>query len=330
MKIGSVDLGDRPLLLAPMEDVTDPSFRFMCKHFGADMMYTEFINADGLIRDAGSSVAKLNIYDYERPIGIQLYGHIIESMVEAARVATTANPEIIDINFGCPVKKIANRGAGSGMMRDVPKMVEMTKQIVNATQLPVTVKTRLGWDHTSIVILDVARMLEDLGIAALTLHCRTRCQGYTGEADWAWITRVKEVSSIPLIANGDIITPRDAETCFNLGADGVMIGRGAIHSPWVFRHIRHYFETGEILPDPSLEERMALCIRHLTEHTAYRGERRGVLSFRRHYAGYLKGVPHIAQLRKELMELEEVAPIIERLNRFLVEFNDYIASEEGS
>ena len=250
MQIAGIDLGDKPLFLAPMEDVTDPSFRYVCKHFGADMLYTEFISCDGLIRDAAKSVAKLRLFDYERPIGIQLYGNEIEPMVEAARVAEAAGPDLIDINFGCPVRKIAARGAGSGMMRDVPKMVEMTRRIVEAVRLPVTVKTRLGWDEESKNIVEIAERLQDVGIAALTIHGRTRAQLYRGEADWTLIGEVKRNPRmhIPIIGNGDIDSPVKAAEAFErYGVDGIMIGRATFGRPWIFREIRHYLTCGELL-----------------------------------------------------------------------------------
>ena len=258
MKIADIELGDRPLFLAPMEDVTDPSFRYMCKQFGADVVYTEFISSDGLIRDAGKSLAKLRIAESERPVGIQLYGHLVEPMVEAARIAEAADPDIIDINFGCPVKKIAGRGAGSGMMRDVPLMVEMTRRIVEAVKKPVTVKTRLGWDEESKNIEEIALRLQDVGIAALTIHGRTRAQMYRGEADWTLIGKVKNNPAIriPIIGNGDIDSgPKAREMFDRYGVDGVMIGRATYGRPWIFREVKHFLETGEVMPQPSVSSR---------------------------------------------------------------------------
>ena len=258
MKIADIELGDRPLFLAPMEDVTDPSFRYMCKRFGADVVYTEFISSDGLIRDAGKSLAKLRIAESERPVGIQLYGHLVEPMVEAARIAEAADPDIIDINFGCPVKKIAGRGAGSGMMRDVPLMVEMTRRIVEAVKKPVTVKTRLGWDEESKNIEEIALRLQDVGIAALTIHGRTRAQMYRGEADWTLIGKVKNNPAIriPIIGNGDIDSgPKAREMFDRYGVDGVMIGRATYGRPWIFREVKHFLETGEVMPQPSVAGR---------------------------------------------------------------------------
>ena len=266
MKIAGIDLGDKPLFLAPMEDVTDPSFRYVCKMFGADMVYTEFISCDGLIRDAAKTVAKLRLYDYERPVGIQLYGHQIEPMVEAARVAEAAGPDLIDINFGCPVRKIAGRGAGSGMMRDVPKMVEMTRRIVEAVRLPVTVKTRLGWDEDSKNIVEIAERLQDAGIAALTIHGRTRAQMYRGEADWTLIGEVKRNPRmrIPIVGNGDIDSGEKAAEAFEqYGVDGVMIGRATYGRPWIFREIRQFLSTGVPMKQPSVRERVELAKLHL-------------------------------------------------------------------
>ena len=259
MKIAGIEFRERPLFLAPMEDVTDPSFRYMCKGFGADMVYTEFISSDGLVREGAKSVAKLNISDGERPVGIQIYGHLIEPMVESARIAEAARPDVIDINFGCPVRKIAGRGAGSGMMRDVPLMVEMTRRIVEAVKVPVTVKTRLGWDEEHRNIEEIALRLQDAGIAALTIHGRTRAQMYTGEADWTLIGRVKNnpLMKIPVIGNGDIDSPQRAAEAFDrYGVDGVMIGRATYGRPWIFREIRHYLDTDELLPQPSVCERV--------------------------------------------------------------------------
>ncbi|MFP4555402.1 MAG: tRNA dihydrouridine synthase DusB [Bacteroidales bacterium] len=319
MKIGNIDLSEKPLFLAPMEDVTDPSFRYLCKRFGADMMYTEFVNSDGLIRDASSCHFKMNIFDYERPIGIQLYGHIIESMVEACRLATEANPEVIDINFGCPVKKIANRGAGSGMMKDVPKMVEMTRQIVNATNLPVTVKTRLGWDEQSKNIVEIAERLQDVGIQALTIHGRTRSQLYRGEADWTLIGDVKNNPRmhIPIIGNGDVDGPHKAVEMFNkYGVDGVMIGRATYGRPWIFKEIKHFMEHGVEMTPFTVEEKVDIAMEHLKKSIEVKGERRGVLEMRRHFTCYFKGLPNFKHLRLKLVttdcpqELEQLLSMV--------------------
>ena len=316
MQIGSLQI-THPVCLAPMEDVSDMPFRILCKEQGADIVYTEFTNCEALVRKVRNAYQKIQVHDAEHPVAIQLYGSGEESLEQAAAIAEAQGPDFIDINCGCWVKKIANRGDGAGLLRNLDKFQAVVESVQRGTSLPVTVKTRLGWDEKDIVIQDVARMLEDLGVAALTIHCRTRKQGYTGNADWSWLTRIKEVSEIPLIANGDIVTPQDAQTCLDLGADGVMIGRGAINSPWVFRHVKHYLATGELLPEPELRERVEMCIRHLQDSVEYRGERWGVPAFRRHYSGYLKGMYNIANLRKELMQFTEVAPIVERIYDYL-------------
>ena len=324
MKIGTLDLGTKPLFLAPMEDVTDPSFRYMCKWFGADVMYTEFVPADGLIRDAAKAVAKLNIFDYERPIGIQIYGHEIESMVEAAKVAAAARPEIVDINFGCPVKKIAGRGAGSGMMRDVPKMVEMTRRIVDAVDIPVTVKTRLGWDEESKNIVEIAERLQDVGIAALTIHGRTRSQMYRGEADWTLIGEVKRNPRmrIPIIGNGDIDSPLKAAEAFDrYGVDGIMIGRATYGRPWIFRESRHYLSTGELLPQPSVRERVDLAKIHFRKSLEFKGPKGGVLEMRRHFSTYFRGLPDFKPTRLKLVTLFDPDEIVATL--------DYVAERWG-
>ena len=324
MKIGEIEFRDKPLFLAPMEDVTDPSFRYMCKGFGADMVYTEFISSDGLIRDGAKSVAKLNICDAERPVGIQIYGHLIEPMVESARIAEGARPDVIDINFGCPVEKIAGRGAGSGMMRDVPLMVEMTRRIVEAVTIPVTVKTRLGWDNEHKNIEEIALRLQDVGIAALTIHGRTRAQMYTGEADWTLIGRVKNnpAIKIPIIGNGDIDSPQKAAEAFErYGVDGVMIGRATYGRPWIFREVRHYLDTGEVLPQPSVIERVEIAKRHLAKSVEMKGERVGVFEMRRHLSNYFKGLPDFKSTRLKLVTLTDVAEI----NAVL----DYVAEKWG-
>ena len=324
MKIAGIEFRERPLFLAPMEDVTDPSFRYMCKGFGADMVYTEFISSDGLVREGAKSVAKLNISDGERPVGIQIYGHLIEPMVESARIAEAARPDVIDINFGCPVRKIAGRGAGSGMMRDVPLRVEMTRRIVEAVKVPVTVKTRLGWDEEHRNIEEIALRLQDAGIAALTIHGRTRAQMYTGEADWTLIGRVKNnpLMKIPVIGNGDIDSPQRAAEAFDrYGVDGVMIGRATYGRPWIFREIRHYLDTDELLPQPSVCERVEIAKRHLAKSVEVKGERVGVLEMRRHLSNYFKGLPDFKPTRLQLVTLTDVNEINATL--------DYIAQEWG-
>lgn len=304
MKIADIDLGEHPLFLAPMEDVTDPSFRYMCKKFGADMVYTEFISSDGLIRDAAKSLAKLAISDAERPVGIQIYGHLIEPMVEAARIAEAAHPDLIDINFGCPMKKIAGRGAGSGMMRDVPLMVEMTRRIVDAVRLPVTVKTRLGWDDETKNIEEIALRLQDAGIAAITIHGRTRAQLYRGEADWTLIGRVRNNPQIhiPVIGNGDVDSgPKAREMFDRYGVDGIMIGRATYGRPWIFREIKHYLDTGEVLPQPSVVERVAIAKEHLAKSIEVKGGYVGIIEMRRHLSNYFKGLPNFKQTRLKLV-----------------------------
>ncbi|MFI3302283.1 MAG: tRNA dihydrouridine synthase DusB [Rikenellaceae bacterium] len=308
MKIGDIELGAQPLFLAPMEDVTDPSFRYMCKGFGADVVYTEFISADGLIRDAWKSRAKLNIDDAERPVGIQIYGNQIEPMVEAARIAASVNPDIIDINFGCPVKKIAGRGAGSGMMREVPLMVEMTRQIVDAVDVPVTVKTRLGWDEESKNIMDIALRLQDVGIQALTIHGRTRSQMYRGEADWTLIGEVKNnpLIHIPIIGNGDVDSGERAKEMFDrYGVDGVMVGRATYGRPWIFQEIRHFLTTGERMVQPSVVERVKIAHEHLSKSIEVKGEKVGILEMRRHLSNYFKGLPDFKPTRLKLVTLTD-------------------------
>ena len=331
MKIGNIDLGEKPLFLAPMEDVTDASFRFVCKEFGADMMYTEFISSDGLIRDAKKSLAKLVTYDYEAPIGIQIYGNIPEAMVDAARMAENAaeiagghGADLIDINFGCPVNKIARRGAGSGMMREPDKMVEITRMVVNAVKLPVTVKTRLGWDENSKIIVELAERLQDTGIQALTIHGRTRCQMYTGEADWTLIGKVKENPRmhIPIIGNGDINSPQKAAEAFDrYGVDGIMIGRATYGHPWIFKEIRHYLQTGELLPQMSVCDRVELAKRHLAKSLEFKGDRVGILEMRRHLSCYFKGLPDFKETRLKLVTLNDPQELYTTL--------DYIADRWG-
>ena len=287
-----------------MEDVTDPSFRYVCKHFGADVLYTEFVSSDGLIRDSRKSLQKLTIFDYERPIGIQLYGHIIDAMVESARIAETYNPDFIDLNFGCPVKKIARRGAGAGMLCTIPLMIEMTQAIVRAVKKPVTVKTRLGWDEESKHIVSVAEQLQDTGIAALTIHARTRAQMYQGKADWTLLGDVKNNPRmrIPIIGNGDIVSPENAKTAFDkFGVDGIMIGRGTVGRPWLFRDIRHFIDTGEHPPEFSVAEKVELARLHFQKSLEFKGERVGVLEMRRHFSNYFKGLDNFRETRYRLV-----------------------------
>ena len=326
MKIGDIEFRKEALFLAPMEDVTDPSFRYICKRFGADMVYTEFISSDGLIRDAWKSRAKLNINDFERPVGIQIYGNQIEPMVEAARIAESANPDIIDINFGCPMKKIAGRGAGSGMMRDVPLMVEMTKQIVEAVNRPVTVKTRLGWDDDSKNIEEIALRLQDVGIAALTIHGRTRCQLYKGEADWTLIGKVKnnQLIKIPIIGNGDVDSGEKARQMFDrYGVDAVMIGRATYGRPWIFHEVRHFLDTGEVLPQPSVLERVAIAKEHLAKSIEVKGERVGVLEMRRHLSNYFKGLPNFKDTRMRLVTENDPAELMVVIDSIAERWGDF-------
>lgn len=319
MKIGTIDLGRYPLFLAPMEDVTDPSFRLMCKKFGADMVYTEFVSSDALIRSVDRTQQKLTIYDAERPVAIQIYGKEIDAMVEAARLCEEASPDVIDLNFGCPVKKVAGKGAGSGMLREPDKMIEMIKSVVKAVKLPVTVKTRLGWDESSKIIVELAERIQDAGAQALTIHGRTRSQMYTGEADWSLIGAVKNNPrmTIPIIGNGDVTTPQRAKECFeNYGVDGVMIGRATFGQPWIFREVKHYLETGELPPPMTPSEQLAILKRQVEESIEWLDERRGILHIRRHLAAtpLFKGIPHFRETRIEMLRattLDELFAILD-------------------
>lgn len=319
MKIRNIELGEKPVFLAPMEDITDPSFRYICKEYGADVVYTEFISSDGLIRDGRKSVQKLDIYDYERPVGIQLYGHLTDSMVEATRLADQAGPDLIDINYGCPVRKIAHRGAGAGMLNNIPLMLEMTKAIIDATSLPVTVKTRLGWDDDSKNIVETAKMLQDTGIEALTIHGRTRAQLYKGHADWTLIGEVKANPDmhIPIIGNGDVTSPELAKHMFDqYEVDGIMIGRGAVGKPWLFRDIKHYLKTGELLPEPLLEEKVDIAKKHFLRSLEWKKIPVGVYEMRRHFSNYFKALPHFKETRFKLLtslEVNEILDILEEI-----------------
>lgn len=305
VKIGDIEVGEFPLLLAPMEDVSDPPFRAVCKENGADLMYTEFISSEGLIRDAAKSVQKLDIYDYERPIGIQIFGDKIESMRQAAAIAEEADPEIIDINYGCPVKKVACKGAGAGILLDIPKMEAMTAEIVKRVNKPVTVKTRLGWDHDNIKIIEVAKRLQGVGIQALSIHGRTRQQMYKGVADWSHIAEVKNHPDIhiPIFGNGDIDSPEKAVEYKNkYGIDGIMIGRAAIGYPWIFNEIKHFMKTGEHLAAPDLAERVNVTKRHLKFSVEWKGDKKGIFEMRRHYTNYFRGIQNFKPYRTRLVE----------------------------
>ncbi len=326
MKIGNIVFNTYPLFLAPLEDITDLPFRLICKKQGADLMYTEFISSEGLIRDARKSVIKLELVDEERPIGIQIFGHDTNSMIRATEIAEQANPDLIDINFGCPVRKVTNKGAGAAMLQDIPKMIEITKAVVHATKLPVTVKTRLGWDEKSKNIVEVAEQLQDTGIAALTIHGRTRAQLYKGIADWTLIGEVKNNPriSIPIIGNGDISSPEMAlEMRNNYGVDGLMIGRAAVGYPWIFNEIRQYFKDGSILPPPDVEERVDVCKQHLAHSVEYKGERRGMFEMRKYYGNYFKGFKNFKPYKMKLMQTEDV----DRVMEILEEIEDYYKIE---
>ncbi|MBS1682067.1 MAG: tRNA dihydrouridine synthase DusB [Bacteroidetes bacterium] len=321
-KIGNIDLGDFPLLLAPMEDVSDPPFRAVCKEGGADLMYTEFISSEGLIRHAAKSKQKLDIFEYERPIGIQLFGGDIGNMAESAKIATEVNPDLIDINYGCPVKAVACRGAGAALLQDIPKMVKMTEEVVKATHLPVTVKTRLGWDEQTKNIVEVAERLQDIGIQALTVHGRTRVQMYKGEANWDLIGKIKENPRmhIPIFGNGDMDSPEKvAEYKNRYGVDGVMIGRASIGYPWIFREVKNFLSTGEKLEPPSINERVDAAKKHVEFSIRWKGPRLGVFEMRRHYSNYFKSLPDFKPFRTQLVEAataEEVYALLEQVKEF--------------
>ena len=328
VKIGTIELGEFPLLLAPMEDVSDPPFRLVCKQNGADLMYTEFISSEGLIRAAAKSRQKLDIFEYERPIGIQIFGSLIESMREATEIASQAQPDLIDINYGCPVKNVACRGAGASLLQDIDKMVAMTKAVVESTHLPVTVKTRLGWDDTTKNVYEVAERLQDVGIKALTIHGRTRAQMYKGHADWSLIREIKRNPriQIPIFGNGDVDSvERAANWRLEYEVDGIMIGRAAIGYPWIFREIKHFFATGEKLAGPTLAERIAVCRTHLEKSIEWKGEKTGIFEMRRHYANYFKGLPDFKEYRMRLVSLENVDDISSVLSEVEEKFEDFVA-----
>ncbi len=325
-KIGNIELPDFPLLLAPMEDVSDPPFRALCKEQGADVVYTEFISSEGLIRDAAKSVIKLDIYEKERPVGIQIFGAELDSMLQAVDIVEKSNPDIIDINFGCPVKKVVSKNAGAGILRDIPLMVKLTEEIVKRTKLPVTVKTRLGWDNDSIKIVEVAERLQDVGIKAISIHGRTRVQMYKGYADWKPITEVKNNSRmhIPVFGNGDVDTPEAAVRMRDdFGLDGAMIGRASIGNPWFFKEVKHFFETGEHLPPPSMEERVDAARRHLQMSIDWKGEKLGVFETRRHYTNYFKGIPHFKEYRMKMVTSDESADVFAAFDEVLEKFGDH-------
>lgn len=319
MRIGDIII-ENGVLLAPMEDVTDESFRIICRKLGADIVYTEFINSDGLIRNVRDARRKLRIMEEERPVAIQIYGWNLDAMVESSRIAEEVGPDFLDINCGCWVKNVAMRGAGAGLLRDIPAMERMASEIVKAVKLPVTLKTRLGWDSESIKIIEVAKRMEAVGIQALTIHCRTRSQGHAGAADWSWIPKVKREVNIPIILNGDVVTALDVKRAFDeTGCDAVMIARGAIANPWVFSQAKALMTSGAEPVEPPIEEKVRLCLEHLERGIAWKGERKGIFEHRKHYTGYLKGLPGIAKLRAELMKIETFAEVRERLEKFLEE-----------
>jgi nifR3 family TIM-barrel protein len=317
VKIGDIELPEFPLLLAPMEDVSDPPFRMVCKEQGVDLMYTEFISSEGLIRDAVKSRMKLDIFEYERPIGVQIFGSEIESMVKSAEIIESVNPNLLDINYGCPVSKVTCKGAGAGILQNIPKMIAMTDAVVKATKLPVTVKTRLGWDEDSKNIEEVAERLQDIGIHALTVHGRTRVQMYKGEANWELIAKIKENPRIhiPIFGNGDIDSPEKAWEYKNkYGVDGIMVGRASIGYPWIFREIKHYFKTQELLPPPTIAERVEACKNHFEFSLRWKGEKLGVLEMRRHYTNYFKGIPNFKPFRMDLVTSMDIDFIRRKLD----------------
>ena len=319
LKIDKIELPDFPLLLAPMEDVSDPPFRRLCKMHGADLMYSEFISSEGLIRDAIKSRKKLDIFDYERPVGIQIFGGDEEAMAMSAKIVETVQPDLVDINFGCPVKKVVSKGAGAGVLKDIDLMVKLTKAVVNSTELPVTVKTRLGWDTESINIEEVAERLQEVGIKALTIHARTRTQMYKGKADWEYISKVKNNPNIeiPIFGNGDIDSPETAlEYREKYNIDGMMIGRGAIGYTWIFNEIKHFFQTGEKLPPPTIKDRLEAVRQHAEWSVEWKGERAGLIEMRQHYSNYFRGIPHFKEYRTKFLQvltMQEMEEVLEEI-----------------
>lgn len=329
-KIANIELGEFPLLLAPMEDVSDPPFRALCKKHGADLMFTEFISTEGLIRNAAKSMQKLDIYEYERPVGIQIFGSELEPMMESARIIERTNPDLLDINYGCPVKKVVCKGAGAGILQDVPKMIRLTEAVVKSTSLPVTVKTRLGWDENSKFIVEVAERLQDVGIKGISIHGRTRAQMYKGDADWSLIAEVKNNARmhIPVFGNGDIDTPQKAvEYKKRYGVDGVMIGRASIGYPWIFEEVKHFYRTGEMLPPPTIAQRVEAATEHLRMSVKWKGEKLGVVEMRRHYANYFKSIPNFKQLRMSLVTLDSFEELELTLARISRDFADFSFAE---
>ncbi len=330
MKIGNLDLGDQPVLLAPMEDVTNPPFRLLCKQYGADLMYTEFVSSDALIRSVNRTMKKLTILDEERPVAIQIYGKDVDAMVGAAKIVEQANPEFIDINFGCPVRKVATKGAGAGMLQNIPLMLKITEEVVKAVNIPVTVKTRLGWDEDSKIIVDLAEKLQDTGIQALTVHGRTRCQMYTGEADWDLIGQVKNNPRmhIPIIGNGDITNPIKAKEAFDkYGVDAIMIGRAAVGKPWIFRDVKHYLQTGEILPPATVSQQVEMLKQQIDAAIDWIDEKRGILHMRRHMAGMFKGLYNFKQTRIEMLRSGNYDDLMLILDRISEQWGEDISED---
>ncbi len=328
MKIGNLEIKEKyPLLLAPMEDVTEPSFRYLCKKFNVDLMYTEFVPSEAIIRNVEKSLKKLTILDYERPVGIQIYGHNTDSMIEAAKISEQAKPEIIDLNFGCPVKKIVKRGAGAGMLKNIPKMVDMTAKIVKSVNVPITVKTRLGWDNNSLVIEELTERLQDVGISAITIHARTRSQMYKGKADWTLIGKIKNNNKIkiPVIGNGDVDSPQSAKKMFDkYNVDAIMIGRASIGRPYIFKEIKYYLKYGKTLPQPSIAEIVDLATTHFRKSLEWKGIPKGIYEMRQHYTRYFKGLPDFKETRMKLVTSLNIDEIINTLNYIKKRYSDKI------